>query len=104
MTGGQQVSIDTRYFIPAISPKPVLCWRRRGRTGIGNGLHWILDVVFWEDESRVRQGHVLHNLCPLRYMALNLLRQDTIFQAGVVIQCRKIGRKLSYMETVLGLA
>ena len=37
-------------------------------------------------------------------MALNLFRQDTIFQAGVVIQCRKTGRKLSYMETVLGLA
>lgn len=95
--------------IPTTSSRPSpeawsLLVTARADWGIGNSLYWILDMVFREDESRVRQGHVLRNLCPLRCMALNLLRQDTIFQAGVAIRCRKVGCKLAYMETVLGLA
>ena len=30
---GDQVSTETRYFIPAIPPRPDTCWRPRGRTG-----------------------------------------------------------------------
>ncbi len=76
----------------------------RAHRGIGNGLHWILDVAFREDEGRVRTGHAPRNLCLLRCMALNLLRQDTTVQSGVAIRRRKAGRNLAYMEQVLGLA
>ncbi|MDE0671301.1 MAG: ISAs1 family transposase [Caldilineaceae bacterium] len=76
----------------------------RAHWGIENNLHWILDVAFREDESRVRTGHASRNLCLLRRMALNLLRQDTTIQAGVAIRRRKAGRNLAYREQVLGLA
>ena len=76
----------------------------RAHWEIENGLHWILDVAFREDESRVRMDHAPRNLCLLRRMALNLLRQDTTVQAGVAIRRRKAGRNLAYMEQVLGLA
>ena len=100
-----RVSTETCYFISSHPPKARhLLATVRAHGGIENGLHWILDVVFREDESRVRTGHAPRNLCLLRRMALNLLRQDTTVQAGVAIRRRKAGRNLAYMEQVLGLA
>ena len=71
---------------------------------IENGLHWVLDVAFREDKSRVRTGQAPRNLGLLRRLALNLLRQDTTVKAGVAIRRRKAGRNLAYREQVLGLA
>ena len=39
-------------------------------------MHWVLDVSFWEDYSRVRTGNAPDNLATMRPAALNLLRQD----------------------------
>jgi predicted transposase YbfD/YdcC len=47
----------------------------RGHWGIENGLHWVLDVVFREDASRVREGHAGANLALLRRVAVSLLRR-----------------------------
>ena len=71
---------------------------------IENSLHWVLDVTFREDESRVRTGHAPRNLGLLRHLALHRLRQDTTVKAGVAIRRRKAGRNLACMEQVLGLA
>lgn len=46
----------------------------RGHWGIENGLHWVLDVAFREDESRTRSGHAGANLGMLRRVAVSLLR------------------------------
>ena len=47
----------------------------RGHWGIENDLHWILDVVFNEDDSRVRAGHAGANLAMIRKVAVSLLRR-----------------------------
>ena len=47
----------------------------RGHWGIENGLHWVLDVVFGEDDSRVRAGHAGANLAMIRKVAVALLRR-----------------------------
>lgn len=44
----------------------------RSHWGVENQLHWVLDVVFGEDQS-----HAAANLATLRRRALNLLRADT---------------------------
>ena len=37
---------------------------------------WCLDVIFSEDDSRIRQDHAPRNMTILKRLALNLLRQD----------------------------
>lgn len=49
----------------------------RSHWGIENQLHWCLDVVFGEDNSRIRQGHSARNMSLMRRFTLNLLRQET---------------------------
>ena len=47
----------------------------RGHWGIENGLHWVLDVAFREDQSRTRAGHAGANLGMLRRVAVSLLKR-----------------------------
>ena len=49
----------------------------RTHWGIENQLHWVLDVTFSEDASRIRRGHGPENFTLLRRMAIGLLNQDT---------------------------
>jgi hypothetical protein len=43
---------------------------------IENGLHWVLDVTFREDDSRVRDRIGARNLAVLRKIAINLINRD----------------------------
>ena len=47
----------------------------RGHWAIKNTLHWVLDVTFREDLSRLRIGHGAKNLAVVCHFALNLVRQ-----------------------------
>lgn len=40
-----------------------------------NGCHWVLDMTFREDDSRIRRGHGAESFSTLRHFALNLLEQ-----------------------------
>ena len=53
----------------------------RGHWGIENSLHWVLDVTFDEDRSRIRKDHGAENFSPLRRIALSLIKQDTTKQS-----------------------
>jgi predicted transposase YbfD/YdcC len=66
---------ERRYFI---SSAPLSAERLvavvRGHWQIENNLHWVLDVTFKEDLSRLRKGHGAHNMAVVRHFALNLVR------------------------------
>ena len=47
----------------------------RGHWGIENQLHWVLDVIFDEDQSRLRKGHGAKNMAVVRHFAINLVRK-----------------------------
>jgi len=66
---------DARYYITSSErAATALAAAIRGHWGIENPLHWVLDVTFQEDLSRVRKGHGAQNMALVRKCALNKLR------------------------------
>jgi hypothetical protein len=55
----------------------------RGHWDLENGLHWVLDVVFREDRSRIRAGNAGANRALLRRVAVSLLRRAPGKGSGV---------------------
>ena len=77
-------SQDDRYFISSLkTPARQMLQAVRGHWSIENSLHWVLDIAFREDESRVRKDHAPENLSILRHIALNLLKQDLSKKLGI---------------------
>ena len=74
--GRKQVSAETRYYISSLESEAQRLLGARSHWGIKNSVHWILDVSFRKDVSRMRIGNALENLATMRHAALNLLRQD----------------------------
>jgi hypothetical protein len=72
--------------------------------GIGrreNQLHWVLDVAFQEDNSRIRKENAPQNFAILRQIALNLLNQETTLKKGVKRNRNKAGWDNEYLAQVL---
>jgi predicted transposase YbfD/YdcC len=76
----------------------------RNHWTIENGLHWRLDVVFDEDQSRVRQNHAAENMGTLRRMTLNLLQRETSHRSGINGKRLKAAWDLDYLLKVLHMA
>ncbi len=75
---GQTTHEETTFVISSHPPKAKLLSRHiRGHWGIENRLHWVLDVTFAEDASRIRQGSSPEISAAFRRMALNILQRDT---------------------------
>jgi predicted transposase YbfD/YdcC len=74
----------------------------RGHWGIENSLHWVLDVVFREDDCRVRKDHAPENLSTVRKVALNLLRKEkTICKLGLKAKRHRCAIDDSYLENIM---
>ncbi len=75
----------------------------RSHWGIENKLHWVLDVAFREDESRVRKDHSVANFSTIRRIALNLLKQEKTAKVGIKTKRNKSGWSENYLLKVLGI-
>jgi predicted transposase YbfD/YdcC len=100
---GAQSSCERRYYLSSLPGDAARVGDAvSGHWGIENRLHWVLDIAFREDESRVRQGHADQNLAILRRLALNLLRQETTANVGIKAKRLKAGWDHAYLGKVLG--
>jgi predicted transposase YbfD/YdcC len=99
---GASISRETRYYLSSLPGAAArLGAAARGHWGIENRLHWVLDIAFREDESRVRHGHADQNFAVLRRLALNLLRQETTATMGTKAKRLRAGWDSAYLLKIL---
>ena len=73
---GDKTERETRLYITslAIEAEPMAAIVR-SHWAIENSLHWVMDMVFRDDECRVRTDHAPANFTTLKHMAHNLIRK-----------------------------
>jgi len=99
---GAHTSHAVHYYLSSLDGDAIAFAQAvRGHWGIENRLHWVLDIAFREDDSRVRAGHGAANLAVLRHIALNLLRQDRTTRAGIKARRLKAGWDDAYLRSLL---
>jgi predicted transposase YbfD/YdcC len=100
---GKEISKQTRFYISSSSRNAKeLLDAIRDHWSIENGLHWVLDIAFREDESRVRIGHAAQNLATIRRLATTLLKKETSAKGGIKAKRLQAGWDDDYLLTILG--
>lgn len=95
-------SVKRRYFISSLeSNAKRLLHAVRTYWGIENKLHWVLDLAFREDESRIRKENGPENSAVLRHIALNLLRREDTPKLSIRAKRKKAGWDNDYLLKVL---
>jgi predicted transposase YbfD/YdcC len=92
---------ETRYFIASRAlAAPAAATAVREHWAIENRMHWVLDVTFGDDLSRLRKGHGARNMATVRHFALNLVR--TLREKGSIKSRRKrAGWSPDYLQNIL---
>ena len=97
-----KVESEIRYFLSSCPDDPaVLTQAIRSHWGVENALHWVLDVTFREDDSRVRDRTAARNLALLRKIALNIVGQDKTTKASLRGKRKKAAWNDAYMLKLL---
>lgn len=95
------ISHERRYYL-ASAPLDARLFARAVRCHwhIENRLHWVLDVVFHEDLSRLRSGCGPQNMATVRHIAMNLLRGASD-KHSLKVRRKSAAWDTAYLETIL---
>lgn len=97
-----KTTIETRYYISSLTNNAqILGQSVRSHWGIENPLHWVLDVAFHEDDSRIRKDNAPQNFAILRHIALNLLNQENTVKTVIKNKRLKAGWDNEYLAKVI---
>jgi predicted transposase YbfD/YdcC len=97
-----KVTQEDKFYIASFEADAEFMLKRiRGHWGIENKLHWVLDVVFREDFSRVRAGNSAENFAIIRHVALNLLRLEKSCKRSIKAKRLKCALSEDYLATVV---
>lgn len=93
---------DTRYFIASANLTAEQAAKAvRGHWLVENALHWTLDVVFRDDQSRLRKGHGAQNMAIVRHFAINLVRHLTD-KRSIKRRRKNAAWSTDYLASILG--
>lgn len=97
-----RVEHETHYYITSLK-EDVKRFAHAARTHwhVENKLHWVLDVVFREDDSRARLGRVSENFALIRQMALNLLKREDTPKLSLTSKRLKAGWDTDFLLKVV---
>lgn len=72
-----KTTTDVRFYISSLASNASRHTQViRSHWSVENSLHWVLDVTFNEDASRIRQGHAAQNLGLIRRLSVSLLKRE----------------------------
>jgi predicted transposase YbfD/YdcC len=102
---GKLPIINREYFIYSLKDTTAkeLLHIKRSHWAIENNLHWSLDVIFREDESRIRLVNAPENVNILRKQSMQLLKKENSFKASVSAKRYKCSLNLEYALKVVGV-
>lgn len=87
-------TLETQYYISSLTPDlDKLSRAIRGHWSIENSQHWVLDVTFGEDDTKIRDKNAQKNMALMRKIALNKLSDKKAMLMGQNVslkQMRKI--------------
>jgi predicted transposase YbfD/YdcC len=96
-------STEWRYYISSLAlDAGQFSEQIQAHWKIENSCHWVLDVVFDEDASRVRRDHGAENMALLRRMSLNLIKQDKT-KGSIKVKRKRAAWSSDYLEHLLAL-
>src|SRR5215212_886746 len=102
INGSGKVTAEVRYYLSSSKLPPTqLASAIRSHWAIENGLHWVLDVGFNEDASRVRERNAARNLALLRKIALNFARANTTLKASLKGKRKSAAWDNDFMATLI---
>lgn len=97
-----KTSKETRFFISSIdADAKIFANAVRKHWSIENQLHWVLDVTFKEDDSRVRRDNASENFGVFRHVAINALRKEKTCKKGIKAKRYKAALQQDYAQKVL---
>jgi predicted transposase YbfD/YdcC len=95
-------SVERRYDLSSLKADAKQFARAvRGHWGVENAPHWVLDVVFVEDQSRARSGYAVENLAAPRRLAVNLLRRDKTSKRSIKGKLMRATIDPDYLRNIL---
>jgi predicted transposase YbfD/YdcC len=93
---------EVSFFITSLPPQvKKIAHLIRGHWGIENSLHWVLDVIFAEDASRLRKGNGPEIASIFRKLALMVLQQDTSLKSSLRGKRLQAGWNETILEGIL---
>jgi predicted transposase YbfD/YdcC len=99
---GEKVEIERRDYLVSLPADGVrFSDAVRQHWGVENKVHWVLDVSFAEDASRIRKDTGAQTFSVLRHIAVNLLRRESQHKRGIKARRKRAGWDRDYLLQVL---